>query len=155
MTMVKWIIFAVSVGMLSLGDVYGKSDKQESLDVNSAKSSLLVQDAWIRKTLPVQKTSALYFSLLNKSIDSIELEKVTLSVAPRTMIHQTIVVDGIAKMRHADNLVANQGESITLEPGGLHVMLMGLSEGLEAGKQIPFTLHFANGRSVESVATVR
>jgi hypothetical protein len=36
---------------------------------------------------------------------------------------------------------------VTLQPGGLHVMLMGLSQDLKEGNAITLTLHFDDGSS--------
>lgn len=46
------------------------------------------------------------------------------------------------KMRHVDAVDIPPGESVRLEPGGLHLMLTGVDPPLEAGESICVTLVF-------------
>ena len=71
------------------------------------------------------------------------------------MIHRSVVVDGIMKMRHVDAVEIPPGGSIRLEPGGLHAMLMGVSSRLEAGERISLTLVFERAGEVELSVPVR
>lgn len=41
------------------------------------------------------------------------------------------------------------GETVTLAPGGMHLMLMALTEKLEEGTVLPLTLTFASGAKIE------
>jgi hypothetical protein len=42
-----------------------------------------------------------------------------------------------------------------LEPGGLHIMLIGLTGDLEAGEKLPLTLEFENAGKVQVEAEIR
>ncbi len=68
---------------------------------------------------------------------------------PRVMIHQSVEVDGIAKMNHVDQVTIPAGETVKLSPGGYHVMFMGLSAPLEEGAKIPATLVFQNAGELD------
>jgi periplasmic copper chaperone A len=51
--------------------------------------------------------------------------------------------NGVMKMRPlADGLTLPPGKSITLAPGGYHIMLMGLTAPLKSGEKVPVTLTF-------------
>ncbi|NRB04365.1 MAG: copper chaperone PCu(A)C [Rhodobacteraceae bacterium] len=74
---------------------------------------------------------------------------------PRVMIHTTEETDGIAKMRHVDRIEIPAGETVKLEPGGFHVMFMGLNgDPFEDGEQIPATLLFENAGALDIVFNV-
>lgn len=73
---------------------------------------------------------------------------------PKVMIHQTVEEDGIARMMHVERLDIPAGETVVLEPGGYHVMFMGLSEPLEAGSEVPATLIFEKAGEVEVMFNV-
>jgi copper(I)-binding protein len=47
------------------------------------------------------------------------------------------------------------GETVVLEPGGLHVMCVGVSQPLSAGQQIPMTVVFEKAGEVAVEAEVR
>lgn len=61
---------------------------------------------------------------------------------PRTMIHKTVTVDGVAKMMHQEFVEIPAGESVVFQRGGLHVMYMGLTDPWVEGQQIHTTLIF-------------
>ena len=44
---------------------------------------------------------------------------------------------------------------VTLKPGGMHLMLMGLAEPLEPGRMLELTLEFASGHSITVPAHVK
>jgi copper(I)-binding protein len=58
---------------------------------------------------------------------------------------------GVMKMRPLDGLEVPANQPVTLKPGGVHIMLQGLNEPLQAGKFFPLTLTFkkAGERKVE------
>lgn len=69
---------------------------------------------------------------------------------PRVELHTTEFTDGVARMMHLDEIPVPAGETVSLEPGGLHVMFMGLrGNPLEEGEAIPATLIFENAGEVE------
>jgi copper(I)-binding protein len=63
-------------------------------------------------------------------------------VAERATLHRSFEQDGQAGMEHVDALAITPGTPVTLEPGGLHVMLMELKSPLVEGRHFPMTLHF-------------
>jgi copper(I)-binding protein len=48
------------------------------------------------------------------------------------------------KMRPVPSVALDTGKPVTLKPGGLHVMLMGLKAPLKAGDSFPLTLTFTH-----------
>ena len=73
---------------------------------------------------------------------------------PAVEIHRTVIVDGVARMRRAEPLDIASGQRIVLEPGGLHLMLMGLTEALAAGREVGIELRFESG-IVKTRAAIR
>ncbi len=120
-----------------------------SIELRAKESTQVVsvKDAWIRTALPVQRTSALYFTLQNRGENAVKLLDVETSLANNTMFHTTIEEDGVAKMRHRASVSIDAGEVVVFEPGGLHVMLMGLNHPVSEGKKVEVMLHFDDGLS--------
>lgn len=59
---------------------------------------------------------------------------------------------GAMMMREIEELTLPAGETVSLEPGGYHVMLLDLPGPLETGETFDLTLTFANaGEQVVSV----
>ena len=74
---------------------------------------------------------------------------------PRVMLHTTEMTDGVAKMRHVDGVDIPAGETVTLAPGGYHVMFMGLDgDPFEVGETVPATLIFENAGALDVVFNI-
>jgi len=69
--------------------------------------------------------------------------------AKEVQIHQTVSTGGSAgTMKPVDQLKVPAGDRAVLEPGGYHLMIMGLEHGLQAGSSIRINLKFASGTQV-------
>lgn len=71
----------------------------------------------------------------------------------RVSLHLTEEQDGVARMLpQPDGVVIAPGAVVSLEPGGLHVMFMGLGgDPFELGETIPATLVFEKAGPVDVV----
>jgi len=74
----------------------------------------------------------------------------------RIEVHRTRLIDGRRTMQMLpDGLVVPAGETLVLEPGATHLMLIGLRIGLVQGDTFSLTLHFAHAGDVTVPARVR
>ena len=72
------------------------------------------------------------------------------------MIHGTKTESGVKKMYHVDNIAIDAGQTVALQPGGFHIMFMGLDgTGLPAGGSVTATLNFKNSGGVEVSFPIR
>lgn len=94
------------------------------------------------------KSAAGYVTISNEGNTPEELVGVRSPIAASTTLHTTIFEDGIAKMRPVIGVPIAPGEVVNLEPGGMHVMFMGLTGTLAEGDMIPATLIFRNAGDV-------
>jgi copper(I)-binding protein len=116
--------------------------------------TLVVQDAWTRQA-PGSDVAAVYLTLRNPSAKPILIVGVESSVASHAMIHETKTEGGQSRMRPHEQLVIAPGQTVKFEPGGLHVMLHGLTQPVAAGHSIPLVLLLEGGGKVQVTATVR
>ena len=117
---------------------------------------LFVDGAWARASIGNAKVSAVYLEIDNRGEEADRLVGAAVARAGHTMIHRSVVEDGIMKMRHVDAIDIPSGASVRLEPGGLHLMLMEVSSPLEPGERISVTLAFERtGQLVLSVPVRR
>lgn len=115
-----------------------------------------VADAWVRPSVGDGGTSAAYMTIANKGGASDLLKSARTPKAKSVELHQTTMsADGVMQMRKVEGAVPIEaGESLVLEPGGTHFMLLGLEDALKAGEQLILTLEFANAGSVDVVVPV-
>jgi copper(I)-binding protein len=116
---------------------------------------LAVTNAWSRATPPVAKVGVIYFTLRNDTRKSDRLLKLSTPVAAKAEVHRTEVQDGIARMREVAVLHVEAGQTLEFEPGGMHVMLIGLREPLVGGRTYDLDLLFEVAGPRKVKVTVR
>jgi periplasmic copper chaperone A len=75
-------------------------------------------------------------------------------VAAMAGLHETINDNCVMKMRPVSSLPVAPGKTVTLAPGGTHIMLMDLKRPLREGDSFPITLSFTKAGQVTATATV-
>ena len=105
-------------------------------------------DAWARATPPGGGSGAIYGVVSNSDDQQREVTGILQPLANHVMVHRTIEEDGMQRMRHARLIVPAAG-ILRLQPGGLHIMLMGLKVPLVEGCHYPLTLVWDNGAPTE------
>ncbi len=115
---------------------------------------LSAQDAWIRAT-PGAEVAAAYLTLHNRGTQPLVIVGVRCPEAQQAMIHETRVADGRSGMRPQERLRVGAGETLRLAPGGLHIMLQGLTHPLTPGEDVPLVLLLEGGESLTVTARVR
>jgi len=96
------------------------------------------------------KTAAGYVAITNDGAQADRLIGVETAAAQMAMLHVTQAgADGVATMTHLEGIELPPGETVVLEPGGMHVMLMGLTGSLTEGQMVPATLIFEQAGRVE------
>ncbi|MDQ0327508.1 copper(I)-binding protein [Rhodopseudomonas julia] len=111
---------------------------------------LTISDAWTRATPPGAPSAGGYLTISNAGSKPDRLVSVSAPFAEESAVHAMSMQDGVMRMRAmSEGLEIRPGESVTLEPGGNHVMFMGLETTLTAGKAVPVTLTFEHAGKVE------
>jgi len=106
-------------------------------------------DAWARASAtPAARAGAAYVNITNTGAQDDVLIGGASSVSKRVEIHVHKHENGVMKMRPAGDVTIPAGEEVTMGPGGLHVMLMGLNQPLKEGETFEVTLTFKNSGEV-------
>ena len=114
---------------------------------DDADDALDFEDAVVRAMAEDADMTAIFGTLVNESNEDIEIVAFSSSVdAGINEIHET--VDG--QMREMEEpLIIPAGESVALEPGGAHFMLMDVKEPVMAGDVVTVTVELADGSTEE------
>ncbi|OGO16123.1 MAG: hypothetical protein A2Y93_03075 [Chloroflexi bacterium RBG_13_68_17] len=103
-----------------------------------------VEDAWVRPAL-AGSNSAVYFRLVNHG-QSDQLIAVRTEAAPEAAVHRTRMdAQGRLHMQAQEAVDIPQDGEVVFEPGGLHVMLLGVTRDLLLDELISITLVFEKG----------
>ena len=121
----------------------------------TAEENIVVDNAWIREAPPGARMMAAYLVINNLTDKAVELTGVDSPAFAHVMMHKSETVDGVARMIHQDSLVIPARDSLTFEPGGLHLMMPAPDKRLTQGDKVDLLLHFTDERSVRVTAVVR
>jgi len=111
-----------------------------------------IRDAWARATPNKAEIGAAYLTLQSPIPD--RLTGVSTPVAELAQLHSTTMEGGVMKMRRLEGLDLPAGQSIRLEPGATHIMLLGLTDTLRPGQSFPLTLTFEKAGKREVTVSV-
>ena len=106
----------------------------------AAEGTLSVGDPYIRAVPPGQTNSAAFMTIENRGDEPRALVAAESSASGVVELHTHLEEDGMMKMRRVDRIDLPAGETVTLEPGGLHLMLIGLTQDLKPGDELELTL---------------
>ena len=116
--------------------------------------AVTVSDAWVRPAAVGSQTAA-YVTITNSG-PADTLLAVRCTIAASTMLHRTATdASGMTGMSMLDEVPVPAGASVRLEPGGMHVMMTGLTKALEAGGSVELQLTFEHAGVVVVAAAIR
>lgn len=123
---------------------------------SSAKpSDFALKDPYVKAAAAGEMT-AIFGTLDNPTDQTLTVVKAHTDVAATTELHEMVTENGSMVMREKkDGFAVPAKGTLELKPGGLHIMLMGLTKALKAGDQVPVTLTLSDGTTVTFTATVR
>lgn len=107
----------------------------------NGKPDIQPGNAWARPTRG-DAPGAVYVAINNKGSADDRLVGVFTDRAAMAMVHQTELVDGVARMRMAGEINIPAGQRIEMVPGGTHIMLQGLRAPLKTGDSFNLVLKF-------------
>ncbi len=108
------------------------------------------------ETPPNARNAGGFFSLYNYADAPNRLISASSPVAERVELHTMTMDNDVMRMRELDNGIEVPSETqIDLEPGGMHVMFLNLTQPFTEGEEVPVTLVFEGGESREITLPVR
>ncbi len=119
-----------------------------------AAATVTVEKPFARKAMQAQRNSAAFMTLRNSG-PAVAIVAAESPVADIVELHTHIHDKGVMRMRKIDRIELPAGGEVTLQPGGLHVMLLGLKQDLNEGDTISVTLKFSDGSQKTIEAPVR
>lgn len=124
------------------------------LSACGASEGIEVSDAWAR-TATQGTNGAIYFVIQNHNADADELIGAASSLADAVEVHESKMDGDVMMMQQMDSVALAPSAKVEFMPGGLHVMLIGLKQDINAGDEVELTLLFANSPDLTVKAIVK
>ncbi len=136
-------IFALLTITVSLALTFFACNSRQAKTNNNNVNAVTVTDAWAR---PAAKgaNSAVYLTIYNGTAEADTLLGVEIDAADMASVHQTYRSEkDMMSMRPADRLIIQPGTSLTLKPGGYHIMIMDLNRPLIRDDSLQLMIEFS------------
>jgi len=122
---------------------------------SSTSDAVTIDDPWGRPSPTSTGNAAFYMAVTGGETD----DRIASASSPScgvTELHETTMQDGVMSMQEqTEGIPIPAGSTVMLEPGGLHVMCIGVQEALVAGETVDVELEFENAGTVSVVAEIR
>jgi len=104
--------------------------------------TVTIDDPWMRSGNK-GNNAAIYLTIKNSTDWPVNLISANVDKADETQIHMSMTAsNGMTSMQHQQNVTIPANDEVKFEPGGLHIMLIGLKDDIREGEKINITLNF-------------
>lgn len=111
---------------------------------------LKIGHPWTRATPPSAPSGGGFLTVTNTGTTADRLVSASSPAAGQVQIHEMKMDGTIMRMRELENgLEIPPGATVTLAPGGLHLMMMGLKNPLKEATRVPLTLVFEKAGKID------
>lgn len=126
----------------------------DSAQDSDSAASVIVTDAWIRAS--DGPMTGIFADITNSSGGDVTIMSATNAASSRTEIHEMAMVDGEMVMQEKAGGVVLPADSTTvLEPGGDHIMAMGMTAAVTPGDEVEVSLTLSTGETVTFMAVAK
>ena len=117
-------------------------------------ADIKVENPWARATAPGQPAGGAFMDLTADT--DMTLVSARSPVAKVVQLHSMTMDNGVMIMRQMEKIDLPKGKTVSLKPGGLHIMLIGLNTPLRENQLTSITLlaRDATGKTLEIPVTV-
>ena len=119
------------------------------------ENKIQVIDPWIREVPPVSKMSAAFVKIKNPTSKTVRLIEVKSNLSDVAELHTHGMVDGVMKMRKVPFIKIPANGEVSLKPGGLHIMFIGLKKKTIDKAKHALEFIFSDGTIIKKEAVVR
>jgi copper(I)-binding protein len=109
-----------------------------NLACGGAYAQVAVKDAWVRATVPAQKSTGAFMQLT--AARDLRLIEARSPAAGAVEIHEMRMENNVMKMNAVEGIALPAGKTVNLASGSYHVMMMDLKAQVKEGDTVPLTL---------------
>jgi len=146
----RWILALAVLGVAACG-----APELTPSEHAAPAAPIAISDPWAAPTPGGVNVSAGYLTITNSTDAEDRLIAITSPRAGRAEIHEMAMEGAIMQMRPVAALPIAAGQSVTLAPGGAHIMFYDVTQPFAVGETIPVQLTFEHGGVVDATLTVR
>lgn len=140
--MIKKVISIASIGFCVLLTSFYSLAEDNRTPPEANSSIVKIEDPWIAEAPPKATVLAGYLQIKNLTTKEFTLNGATSTDFDKIEIHETVEKDGQVSMIPHPTLPIPVEKTVSFQPGGFHLMLIGAKKSLKAGDKVEITLNF-------------
>jgi periplasmic copper chaperone A len=105
--------------------------------------------------IPGQEATAGYLTVINSGDEEDTLIGFSSAAAAMVQLHETSMNNGMMSMNHIESIVVPAGGSVHMQPGGFHLMIMGVDKEAFMADSLDIDLHFASGTTITATLPIK
>ena len=125
------------------------------LIVTGLFAKIEIENAYVREVPPTMPNSAIFMKIENRSNKIVNLIKAESNIAKNVELHTHTISNGMMKMYQVEKIAIEANSETALQPGGFHIMLIGLNKKLKENDIVEVKLIFSNGEETQIKAPVK
>lgn len=114
-----------------------------------------LRDGWVRLLPVAMPMTAGFARIENRCPTPVTIVGASSPAFADVSLHGTRLVDGVSRMREVPELRVPANGAVTLQPGGLHLMLMQPRQPLQAGSKVQIEFALKDGGTLRGELVVR
>ncbi len=118
-----------------------------SLSLTALADTVNINDPWARATAPGAPAGGAFMGLTADA--NMTLVGAESNASKIVELHTMKMENGVMIMRAVPQIDLPKGQTVSLKPGGLHIMLIGLHAPLTAGEKVDMTLRVKDSQGKE------
>ncbi len=112
--------------------------------------TLEIATPWTRATAPTARSGGGFMTITNKGTTADRLVAARSNASAKVEIHEMKMDGSVMRMRELEQgLEIPPGATVTLKPGGFHIMFMELKAPFAVNGKVPLTLVFEKAGSID------
>lgn len=108
-------------------------------------AGIQIENAYAREMPPQAPASAAFMQISNHNASAVKLIGAESDAAELVELHTHSNDNGVMRMRKVSDINIPSHGTVSLQPGGFHIMLINPKTAFKAGNHINLTLKFSNG----------
>ncbi len=109
---------------------------------------------WTRANARAGANAGGFMTIHNKGRTADRLLGVESAAADKMEMHESRMENNVMQMRPVQAIEIPPGGTVSLAPGGLHIMFLGTKQQFQQGQSVPMTLRFERAGNVQVELTV-
>ena len=94
------------------------------------------------------RVTAGFTNIINKSADAVTITSISSPQFNIVEIHETAIINGVARMVKIEALTIPEHQSVALKPGGKHLMLIDPKKFITEGEEINLIIELSRNETV-------